>query len=276
MFLRNGIDKMIALAAWAVVASMSLTGGAPPTVIPAYARNDYHNDRPLFGALELGFRGVEVDYFLIDGELRVGHERGETRPGMTVESLYLAPLRDLVKQYGWVLSGGEVFILNIESKLAGRETYDALHELLAGYEDILTVVRGGVEHPGAVQVVLVGWHPPLDSLACQPVRYAAVQAHYSDLPPDHEKYPAHLLRLLSQNYKDKLLTRGGGAVSRRLRQRLESLAGAARAVPGRLVRVYDVPTRGDVYRALLESGVDLLGTKDIVGAHRLLTEQTSR
>lgn len=262
---------MIAFSAWVVVAAGALAGSAPATVLPAYAHNDYQNARPLFGALELGFRGVEVDYFLVDGELRVGHGRSETIPGRTVESLYLAPLRERVRKLGSVQPGGGVFLLNIESKLAGQESYDALHQLLSGYEDILTVVRDGVEHPGAVQVVLVGWHPPLDSLARQPVRYAAVQAHYRDLPTDHEKYPGHLLKLLSQSYNDKLLTRGGGAVPRRLRHRLELLEEAAEAVPGRMVRVYNVPTRRDVYVGLLDSGVDLIGTKDILGAHRLLT-----
>ncbi len=108
------------------------------------------------------------------------------------------------------------------------------------------------------------------------MRYAAVQAHYRSLPPDHERYPAHLLKLLSQNYDDKLLTRTGEPVSPRLNRRLDSLTDAARAVPGRIVRVYNVPTKRAVYMALLNSGVDLIGTKDIVGAHRLLIESGSQ
>lgn len=265
----------MAIATWVWV-SMSVSGGGRTAVIPAYAHNDYQNDRPLTEALELGFRGVEVDFFLMDGELRVGHDRNETRPGRTVESLYLAPLRRRIRRHGAVQPGGGVFFLNIESKLAGEQTYDALHRLLSRYEDILTVVRDGVVHPGPVQVILVGWHPPLDTLASQPIRYAAVQAHYRDLPPDHERYPAHLLKLISQNYRDKQLTRTGGAVPPRLRRRLRYLVGVARAVPGRVVRVYNVPTRRDVYDALLDCGVDLIGTKDIEGAHRLLSTSNAR
>jgi hypothetical protein len=69
---------MISITAWMLVASAALAGGPPLTLIPAYAHNDYQNARPLSDALDLGFRGVEVDYVLIDGELRVGHERSET------------------------------------------------------------------------------------------------------------------------------------------------------------------------------------------------------
>jgi glycerophosphoryl diester phosphodiesterase len=267
---------MMAIVAWICLATTAPALDGPATLIPAYAHNDYRNRRPLYDALEMGFRGVEVDYFLIDGELRVGHERDETRAGRTIESMYLAPLREIVQRCGGVLPGGETFILNVESKMSGQDTYDALHELLSEYEDMLTVVRDGVEYPGAVQVILVGWHPPLDYLAAQPVRYVAVQCHYRSLPAGHERYPGHLLKLLSQKYNDKLLIRTGEPVSPRLQRRLDKLNDAARAVPGRLVRVYNVPTKRRVYEALLASGVDLIGTKDIAGAHRLLTDMERR
>ena len=55
------------------IAWVALLSGSPDTLLPAYAHNDYRNARPLLDALELGFRGVEVDYFLVDTELRVGH-----------------------------------------------------------------------------------------------------------------------------------------------------------------------------------------------------------
>jgi len=248
------------------VVFVAAMAGAPDAPLPAYAHNDYLNARPLFDAIELEFRGVEVDYYLIDDELRVGHDRDETTPGRTVETLYLAPLRGYIRAHGHVLPGTDPFILNIESKESGDETYEALHELLSRYEDILTVVRDGEVTTGPVQVILVGWHPPLALLQNQPTRYVAVQAHYRTLPANHAEYPSHLLKMLSQNYNEKLLTRGGGVHSKRFQQRLDALVTAAGVVPGRLVRVYGVPTNADVYRVLLDSGVDLIGTKDIRGA----------
>jgi glycerophosphoryl diester phosphodiesterase len=246
--------------------------GSPARLLPAYAHNDYRNDRPLARALELGFRGVEVDYFVAAGELRVGHELDETTPGRTIESLYLAPLRERIRRHGGVYPGGGEFILNIESKREGMDTYEVLHEVLARYEDILTVVCGGEAEPGPVQVILVGWRPPLDYMMEQPVRYAAVQVHYHELPADHARYPSHLIKLISQNYNDKILSRGMEPVPPRMRRRLELLVGAAREVPGRLVRVYNVPTRRAAYEALLAAGVDLIGTKDIEGASCLLAD----
>jgi len=242
----------------------------PSTPLPAYAHNDYLNERPLLGAVTLGFRGVEVDYFVVDGELRVGHELDETRPGRTVESMYLEPIRRYVRQHGHVYPE-DALILNIESKQEGIETYRALHDLLAGFEDILTVVRNGVVEAGPVQVILVGWRPSLDELLAQPIRYVAVQEYMSTLPANHEQYPSHLLKLLSQNYRQKLIARGAGPVSKRMQKRIGRLVEAAAVVPGRMVRVYGVPTNGAVYRGLLETGIDLIGTRDIEGAHRILT-----
>jgi hypothetical protein len=254
-----------------MVASASLAG-SPVKLLPAYAHNDYLNDRPLARALELGFRGVEVDYFVVAGELRVGHELDETTPGRTIESLYLEPLRERVRRYGAVYPDGGQFILNIESKREGIETYQELHRLLARYTDILTVVRGSVAEGGAVQVVLVGWYPPLEYMWEQPVRYAAVQLHYNELPADHARYPSHLIKLISQNYNDKILSRGMEPVPPRMQRRLELMVVAARDVPGRITRVYNVPTRRATYEALLSAGVDLIGTKDIEGAYKLLAE----
>jgi hypothetical protein len=179
-----------------ILSMTAVAGDGAGVVLPAYAHNDYRNERPLERAIELGFQGVEVDYYVEDGELRVGHDPDETRPGRTVESMYLIPLRERVRREGTVLPGGRTFILNVESKREGMSTYEALHELLSRYEDMLTVVRDGRVEPGPVQVILVGWYPPLDYLARQPVRYTAVQLHYEDLADDHERYPSHLVKLI--------------------------------------------------------------------------------
>jgi hypothetical protein len=40
------------------------------------------------------------------------------------------------------------------------------------------------------------------------------------------------------------------------------IAGPSRTLPGRLVRAYNVPPVAEVYRLLLSSGVDLIGTKE--------------
>jgi hypothetical protein len=68
-------------SAWIIALTVCSTSAAnaqpacPRGELPAYAHNDYRNARPLEDALSMGFRGVEVDLVLVDGVLRVGHDR---------------------------------------------------------------------------------------------------------------------------------------------------------------------------------------------------------
>src|SRR5262245_49224155 len=73
----------------------------------AHAHNDYEHARPLLDALDHGFCSVEADVYLTDGALLVAHERKDVRPGRTLETLYLDPLRERVKANGGrVYAGG--------------------------------------------------------------------------------------------------------------------------------------------------------------------------
>ena len=62
----------------------------------AHAHNDYEHERPLYDALDHGFKSVEADIWLIDGELVVSHDDPRLptteEPQGTLESLYLKPL----------------------------------------------------------------------------------------------------------------------------------------------------------------------------------------
>jgi hypothetical protein len=240
---------------WLCLALLSAPAQAgESTLLPAYAHNDYWNPRPLQGALEMGYRGVEADYFVIDGELLVA----------------LDPLRELIEVGGSVYGDGSVFLLNIESKEEGKETYEALHHVLAEYRDILTVVEDGKVIPGPLQVVLVGWHPPLEELKRQPLRYVSVQMHFKDLPENHAAVPSHLLKVITLNFRETFRWEGHGPPSDRILDRLAAVVAARDAVPGRLVRAYEVPHEQAVYRSLLDAGVDLIGTRNLEKTRYLL------
>lgn len=259
-----------------LVAAVAPAAGADGPLLPAYSHNDYENDRPLADALGLGYRGVEADVFLVGGELRVAHERDQTVPGRTLAALYLEPLRELVARNGAVLADGTTFLLNVEAKEPGRATYDAVRAELARFATILAVVVDGEVQPGPVQVVLVGHHPPLAELAAESPRYAAVQCRYDDLPEDHAMLPAHLLRMVSVRYPDTFDWMDDEASPPGFGRELGAIRDAAHAVPGRLLRVFAVPSQPRVYAELLDGGVDLIGTKNLERSRRLLRVATPR
>jgi hypothetical protein len=230
-----------------------------PPLLPAYAHNDYRNRHPLQDALALGYQGVEADYVLVNGELLVAHGRGDALRGRTLERLYLAPLRARVRRCGWVQSSDRPFLLTIEYKDRELQGHRALHDLLTRYADIV----GSGKTPGPVQVILVGWHPPLREIAAESLQLATVQVRVSRSGLSVPEGDSALVGLVSLDYGNSLRWRGRGPLSREDRRTLARIREVRKAFPGRLVRAYNVPSVPRVYQLLLSSGVDLIGAKDL-------------
>jgi hypothetical protein len=115
-----------------------------------------------------------------------------------------------------------------------------------------------------VEVVLVGWHPPREDLANAPELRARIQLKLGSVET-RDRTPSALVRLVSLDYGKTI-----GRDRRRADAWLGALRQAKEAMPGRIARVYNVPVRADVYASLLEAGVDLIGTEDLVGTRREL------
>ena len=229
----------------------------PRPRLSAYAHNDYANARPLTDALALGYRGVEADVFLVDGVLRLGHDRRRARTGAPFEARYLMPLQAVLVRCAPLQIDGAPFLLAVELKEPSRAAYDALVASLARYPAVTA----------AVEVVLVGWHPGPAVLSSAPVPLG--RQHRLRTP---DAVPADALdggvRLLSLDYGK---TVGRWWVRRGGRRRwLAALRATKAAHPARWLRAHNVPVDPEVYRALLAAGVDLIGTKALPASARLL------
>jgi hypothetical protein len=102
---------------------------------------------------------VEADVLLRGGELRVGHDASATRPGRNLETLYLGPLREVVHRCGRVRTSAP-FLLNVELKERSQAGYDSLRAVVERYADLFEPLSPGPEGP-QVEIILVGWYPPL-------------------------------------------------------------------------------------------------------------------
>lgn len=227
--------------------------------LPAYAHNDYQNARPLAEAVELGYRGVEADVFLVNGQLRVGHDRRRAARGGTFEALYLAPLAELAKRCGRLTDSADApFLLLVEIKDESRPTYDSTVALLARYER--WIAHDATQRGRPIEAVMVGWHPPKHSRSGGDPSVMRQQriASYGDTIM---KDAAGEVRLLSLDYGKTIGRRWTTAVGRR--RWLETIRAARRASAGRLLRAHNVPVDARVYDELLAAGVDLLGTTEL-------------
>ena len=243
----------------------------PPVVTPlrhAHAHNDYEHDRPLFDALDCGFCSVEADIFLRDGKLLVGHTASSLKPDRTLERLYLDPLRERVKANGGrVYRDGPPFFLLIDVKTEADRTYAALDVVLAGYADLLSVVRNGKFEERAVTVVVSG-NRASERIAAQPVRYAGIDGRLTDLDAD---VPAHLLPWISDNWTKEFGWRGEGPMPEAERAKLRQIVQKAHG-KGRLVRFWATPEKVEVWKELRAAGVDLINTDKLADLRRYLLE----
>lgn len=90
MYFSKGLFLFLLLVSLACGAYSSDTVSA---AYPAHAHNDYLQKRPLFDALENGFRSLEADVFSQGDSLYVAHDRKDIQQGRTLRKLYLEPLK---------------------------------------------------------------------------------------------------------------------------------------------------------------------------------------
>lgn len=266
-----------AFAAPAHAAAAGPAGGAdrPRPLRRAHAHNDYLHERPLQDALSHGFTSVEADVFLVDGELLVAHEPAELDPARTLRSLYLDPLRALVRaNHGSVHRGhrGPVQLL-IDIKTDGAAAYAELDRQLRPYRDMLSSCADGRVRLGAVTPVISGDRTARAPMEQQRVRYAFYDGRLEDLAAV-APVPASFIPLISSNWTHSFGWRGAGAFPAAERRKLRALVSAAHRRSQR-VRFWATPDaagpeRDAVWRELLDAGVDHVNTDDLAGLERFL------
>ena len=245
-------------------ACLSTAPKAPPqsTAPPlpnAHAHNDYEHSRPLFDALEHGFCSIEADVHLVDGQLLVAHDLEDVRPERTLETLYLAPLRELVKRNrGSVYSDGPSLILLIDLKSPAVRTYEALRPLLERYQGMLTEYREGRVKERAVTVLISG-NRPVKMMAEETARYAALDGRMQDLESNP---PSHLVPLISENWPPFFQWDGTGPFPEAEAARLRAIVQKAHA-QGRKVRFWATADHRAFWDVLLAAEVDLIGADDL-------------
>jgi len=241
--------------------STSAAPAQPVPLIHAHAHNDYEHKHPLFDALEQGFCSVEADIHLVEGKLLVAHDRQMTKPERTLQSLYLDPLRQRVKQNGGrVYPNGPEFTLLIDLKSDWRTTYPVLREVLKEYADVLVTFQSDTKRTNAILAILTGNHS-LKMFDGETVRYAAYDGQLSDL--DSVQSP-ELIPWISSSWSATFKWRGVGEIPLEEKQRLAQIVAKAHQ-HGRRVRFWGAPDQPNFWRELLAHDVDLINTDDLAG-----------
>jgi glycerophosphoryl diester phosphodiesterase len=233
---------------------------AYPQSIPlhnGFAHNDYWHKRPLFDALENGFRYIEADIFLVDGQLVVAHVFPFFKSGRTLEKLYLQPLLEQVnsKRQPYVNTDAPVTLM-IDIKTGANSTYEALKPLLDKYRSIISSYENGRFVQRAVTIVLSG-RKPLRMVKQEASRMVFIDEDLRRM--DRDSLGTAVYPMTSCNYNSFLKWDGKGEMPVAERQKLCAYIKLAHRY-GKKVRLWSSPENRVVWAELLRCGVDLINT----------------
>ncbi len=224
----------------------------PFALLPnAHAHNDYAHKRPLFDALDQGFLSVEADVYLVDGELRVGHDRKDLKAGRTLESLYLDPLAARVRENkGGVYPQTGMLTLLVDIKEDGAAVQDELRTRLPKYAAMLSERTGSTVRARAVEVVLSGART--DDCAVGD-GFLFKDGTEKDLVD-----PAYRTPQISESYLDVV----GGVLPPMPAAPKAKLAALVKATHdgGKRLRLWGTPDAPATWGELRDAGLDLINT----------------
>ncbi len=253
----NGLLFTLIFAVMAKATELSLV------VTSGHSHNDYQQTRPLWDAIENKFISIEVDIHLVGQALLVGHDEDDLNENLTLQSLYLNPLRAYINENnGWVYPEHELFLL-IDIKSSPEPTYQALRKELVKYADILTRYNSDSIRKRAVSVIISG-NRPRELMQNEHTRYATYDGRIQDL---NSEIPSNFIILISDNWEEHFAWRGKGEMSKEDRNKLMQIIDRAH-LDNYKIRFWNLPTNNmpqpeAVWEELIELGVDLINVDNL-------------
>jgi hypothetical protein len=266
-FSKSQISYSIILVCCLYRLAIAADNNQPIPLTHVHAHNDYEHVHPLFDAMDCGICSFEGDINLVDGELLIAHSRSAVKAGVTLQSLYLDPMRKRIKENGGRIyrNGPPVWLL-IDFKSNPHDTYPVLRKILQQYTDILSTWENGKMKQGAVTAILTGDHPDEEIVAAEPIRYAAIDGKIDALDRNP---PASLVPWMSSQWSISFKWRGRGEIPESEREKLKKIVEKAHQ-QGRLVRFWGAPDNSTTWGELQKNNVDLLNTDDLRGVQKFL------
>lgn len=242
-----------------VVCSVHAAETVPQTTwSQGHAHNDYLHGRPLLDAVENGFSSAEADVFVVDGDLLLGHDRSQIRPGRSLLTHYLKPLADLAaKRNGWIHEQGRSFHLLVDFKTDCTAAYELLQKQIEPYHSILTEFRNGTSHVRAVTLILTSNRPlPLAQISAQTVRWVGCDGRVADLAKSPDR---HLIPWISDKWGNHFTWRGEGPISEKEIDKLTRIVKQAHE-NGQTIRFWAAPDHPESWAIQMNAEVNWINT----------------
>lgn len=239
--------------------SYKLHAQEPIPLTNGFSHNDYWRKRPLYDALQNGYSWVEADVYVRRKRLVVTHMLPFFKKRRTLDRLYLEPLLTGRDRRGDSLPDVPVTLL-VDIKSKSRRTYRALDALLQKYQSIITSCDSGVVTRRKVTIVVSG-KKPVSMIRSQQCRRVFIDEDLRRCDRDSSTAPVSLMA--SCRYSRLLRWTGKGDMPAAERIRLCNYVKTAHRNDEK-VRLWAAPENAQVWRALLDCGVDLINTNQLI------------
>ena len=215
----------------------------------AHSHNDYSNDQPFYRAWREGFGSIEADVFPLNGELYVAHKRDSIHKNATLTKLYLEPLQALLNK-----SSNRKQILLVDVK----ENYQLSLALLTAQLQPLKKFFSIPGEPKALTILISGSRP----LPTEYKNYPGYIFFDDDLMKPHTQEQWKRVGMVSLDFKIFSKWRGIDTIPEEEQKRLLAIVNSVHAA-GKPIRFWGAPDNPTAWTALMDLGVDLIGTDKI-------------
>jgi hypothetical protein len=226
----------------------------PVFVQRAHSHNDYQQKRPLHDAVDAGLNSVEVDLWLENGTLLVGHDRGKWRGDF--ETLYLQPLAQLYEDGKLPLAADHSFLLWLDIKDGNAAFGSALYRLL----EAQPWARRPEPQGARIEVVLTGNADAKEAYVKEHASPSVTRDSNTFLEDDPPASPGW--RWYALDWRKLSAWKGTTDMPEEDRIRLHALVARIHG-NGRKLRLWNHPATLRFWQEAVDAGVDRIGTDSV-------------
>ncbi|MCS6819721.1 MAG: hypothetical protein RMJ53_05620 [Chitinophagales bacterium] len=225
-----------------------------------HAHNDYVHKKPLFDALNNGFRSIEIDVWLNEGKLAVSHNRFRLSQKPNIDELYFQPLFNLIrKNKGKSPYDSLPIILLIDIKNQPEAAYKRLKEYLQPYDTYLCKWKGDSLVSSGSVALLISGYTPRKQIMEDSIRIANIDGRIQDTV---QQISISIVPNISLPWSHYFVWNGIGNMPENELEKLRKIVAAVHKY-GRTIRFWGAPDHFNAWKTLLREGVDWINTDNL-------------
>ncbi|MEB2784449.1 alkaline phosphatase [Algoriphagus persicinus] len=225
-----------------------------------HSHNDYLQTVPFWIAFSAGASSIEVDVILKDGKLMAAHETASIDPKRTIESLYLDPISEGLKN-GLISSIN--FHLLVDLKTEAYSTLEVLEESMTDYKDVLF----STDNPGGLTLIISGNRPMPGDYKNYP-EWMLFDYQSMELTKD---LPWSKIGMVSLSFRQFSVWNGKGRMVENERQNVQDFIDLVHSFD-KPVRFWGSPDSKSAWEAFHEMGEDYINTDHPIDAAEYLSK----